>query len=625
MDTLSEPLPDLKFAKLPYPHLDFALVSAKPELFEDLADRLGLICSGAGSLQEHAVLSSRPGKDLGDETVYFSGSTRTEDRFIFGEEDLNHADLDEISDQVGDYTLLRVGKNITATTDFFGVGKFYRYDDGNFFAISNRYHLLILCIKQLNRPIKLNVKKLRATLTAANQPFVQNFSREMSVVGIECLLAGTRVVVKEKSIVYEEAGLLELLRCGETTVQDYPTSVRLAAEEIIDNLRVALESKRFEYVRVDVTAGLDARMVVGALSHFPQYRDRIRLHTADVINSPRDLEVSLALSEIIGFEYDDIARTYTRCLLEDSLIDLISLDLDTYFGRRPVSVQAKLNDSLRISGFYGEICARPYYARLLFGNWKPSQNLGKLVERIVKGIPKTHRMSELDHDLHAILTEELSRLPGSSDLEKWDLHYLFYRNGLHCSDKWLNQTIGPSWGPLQSKEMFKLKLKMFDDESIKLQLDVTAALNPEAARYPYGRPRDNDEREKLQSRLERADLDFITGDLCVDRTKYDESKRVANGKITRVPHPEPDRITNKNKNFPAKFKAFTLAALERLIDTGLIEESSQGRELRSLVADIDEQAPMQVANVVICNKIIHAAYLVDYASPYLAAPLPRPH
>src|SRR5699024_7527695 len=143
--------------------------------------------------------------------------------------------------------------------------------------------------------------------------------------------------------------------------------IRSAGEEIVENLRVSLEHPTFESVRVDLTGGLDARLLFTALAQLQDYKEKIHIHTADVAGSPHDLVISRALTRETGFNYDTLPRETRPIASTTSLLENISYNLGSYYGIRPESRRSRLRNTLRINGFYGEACARPYFARLVFG------------------------------------------------------------------------------------------------------------------------------------------------------------------------------------------------------------------------------------------------------------------
>src|SRR5699024_4065530 len=138
---------------------------------------------------------------------------------------------------------------------------------------------------------------------------------------------------------------------------EYKESVERASEEIVSNLRVALTHPRFEAVRVDLTGGMDARLIFAALTHLTEFNAKVGLQTSYVPSSPDDLKISLALTRNYPFGYDEIPRVVRDQSMPESVLPAQSMNLGAYYGIRPERVRSKLQNTLRINGFYGEVTA----------------------------------------------------------------------------------------------------------------------------------------------------------------------------------------------------------------------------------------------------------------------------
>ena len=89
-------------------------------------------------------------------------------------------------------------------------------------------------------------------------------------------------------------------------------------------------------------------------------------------------------------------------------------------------------------------------------------------------------------EIRRTFTQECMLLPGKSGLEKFENHYLFYRNGLHFNTSNNYHPFAPSWGILQSKTIIQLKCMTFSlNFGSRLELDLLYELNPELASIEY--------------------------------------------------------------------------------------------------------------------------------------------
>lgn len=90
--------------------------------------------------------------------------------------------------------------------------------------------------------------------------------------------------------------------------------------------------------------------------------------------------------------------------------------------------------AFKLNGFYGEICCRPYYTRQLLRQRMKYEDKDTLISAVANR--KKVLSGRTYNALKNKLSEELQLLPGDCWMEKWENHYLFYRNGLHCNTVW---------------------------------------------------------------------------------------------------------------------------------------------------------------------------------------------
>lgn len=618
----AKPIPlDLDFAPLDYPHRDFVLFSGgalSEERLSVASERLRLTVPGlrssvwkteAGDV-ELRWTSSEPENHP---NFVFSGMARTSTEFIFGEKDLDDRRVPEISESVGDFSLaVRHDWGVEIATDYFGIGQVYYYSKGGVHCISNRYHLLLLTLSSLDEPIVLDRVKARASLQAANQPFTQNFTRRMDVADCYSVPVGKKLQVTGEGLRLIDSEIAAILNLPTDELIDeveYWDGIAIAADEIVSNLKVVLDHPSFDNVRVDLTGGLDARLLFAALSHLGSHADRIGIHTADVPGSPHDLGISLALTRETEFGYDTCAKEMFDVSATSSMAENQSYNLGTYFGIRPERVRSRLDRVLRINGFYGEITARPYFARLIYGRASENLESGEFSAAYIRSIPETHRPLEGPYELTSLFREEFEMLPGDRATAKLDAFYLFYRNSLHCSDRWLNHVLAPAWGPLQSKALFALKWRSFSrHKDIRLQVDITEYLNKGLSLIPIGRATDNADRAEIDARYQVPDGDIDkTLELTEsDFERYQKAADVRQERARRAFGADRHVVLAENEIFPTRLQARLSEALHALSVRDCVltrAEADKIRDLLQLTGD-DAVMPTSHQNLVLCNKLL---------------------
>jgi hypothetical protein len=112
-----------------------------------------------------------------------------------------------------------------------------------------------------------------------------------------------------------------------------------------------------------------------------------------------------------------------------------------------------------------------------------------------------------------VYMESILSLPGGSPLEKYDMHYLFFRNGLHCSDLFRFGYNDPRVGVIQSINLFKLKYATYGLlPNTLIQNDLLSYLNPVSLVFPYASDRDNFDLDAV-----RNDLKFLPKSLLLSK------------------------------------------------------------------------------------------------------------
>ncbi len=476
--------------------------------------------------------------------LHFSGTALCESRLVFGSEDiLPNQDTTKISTSVGNFAIIySEGKKLKISTDYFGFGKIYYYKTAEDFVASNSYHLLILALKNIGYKLEIDINSAISKLNFVGlQPFYQNFSRKMDIKGIECLPIDKLFILSETEVSIENKEISEVLqREDEPSEEEYLSLLNQAKQEILHNFACIAESERFESIVIDVSGGMDSRLVFCAATNFPQYREKITLNSQETRGAPDELNIALAINSCYGYSYNEAAETILVPPPHGLINDLTSYYLGTYYSYNFPQTKTARNNAIRLTGFGGEIAVRPYFSRLHFNTELDVDNVADFVNLYFEKYGYLSRFGKggsFNEHTKRLFQEELQLMPGSNALEKFEWHYLFYRNGLHCSDSWRVDASGAEFAILQSKASFELKKRCFNQhKSVKLQLDLMAALNPLLARYPYESEMDNDAKKSI-SVTQRCPLSYIENTqlpLIIDRKNWEAANENKKSKRTLV-------------------------------------------------------------------------------------------
>lgn len=489
------------------PYKDFAVIldQRNDTLSRSFLDRYGLNIHATVVENQKVQILSGDILTFCSKDILFSGLAKCGQAFVCGEQDVT--DAAQISDEtIGNFTYVkRLGSGLEIGSDYFGTAKIFFYMGQDIRVISNNYHLLLLIVKEAGIRLEANQKMILALLCKSRQVFQQSITREREMLGVYMLPADQKMEIK-KEIAIKKKQISNVFQMPKT--EDIRTCEYLLEEgkkEIIENTRLILSDNRFETVIADLTGGLDSRLVYGALGNLDAYRHKIVLHSdgseaaADETNS--DLSIALKVNCINGYEYNNVRTKYIWKEIEKAENEMISLDtLNGYYYPHSFTKMMLTGTNaipvFELNGFYGEICCRPYYARTLLQNGKKYEDVGTFVSAIAN---RNGILSGSSYEaLKEKLCEELERLPGSSYEEKWELQYLFYRNGLHCNKIWEYGKNIPQWGPLQSKALFMYKHLTFGKiKGIREQLQLLYSMDPRLLQIPFERARDEEERKEF--------------------------------------------------------------------------------------------------------------------------------
>lgn len=503
----------LPYQPYEYPYQDLFLVYDTSEQTEEIQKKLRRMGHTLGlrhtQLNPQAMLLSQTAVyHEGKVDAAFSGIGRTSSRLIYGMSDIDSLScVDELSQQVGCFSFLRADKEqILLGTDYFGTDKLYYLQDNSLFLVSNRVHLLILAMQALNIPRSPNLPHIYAYLTDTFYT-QQNFTQALNIHGLLVLRSDSRIRIHLPSgkVSVEKTALYYALSSYVPYDQDrYDALIDDACNEIVDNLKIALEHPAFDQYVVHITGGLDSRLVFSALTKLPQYKDKVFAHTDAPSTSNPDLtSVVRILSKkrySFGTPKFDLSHktTYT-----DGFYRALSTTLGVTAEHSSVPQGLPYYKTCIFPGAFGDYLCRPYYSKQLRGTAIGSSTVS---DEDFWSYLIDHYTGFSIFDVHDAFSEtfvkECLALPGTTNLDKLDNHYLYYRNGLHFSYSNRFGAKAPFWGALQSKSLLLLKAMTSSlNLGIKVHLDLIRHLDPEIASVQFSNATYEKERAQLNARF----------------------------------------------------------------------------------------------------------------------------
>ena len=435
----------------------------------------------------------------------FGGITRTDDKLIVGEQELYDAKTvpEEIDGQIGEFCLFYKCKNgYKLISDYFGVSRIYFHQSENMFIACNSYHMLLKIMSALRLPMTLNESKIKASLCEASTIFETSFSFETDIMEINALPIDKSILFSNGSVTIENAQLYNDIRNDLDFDEDeYEKLIYQGVEEVTDNLKITLEHNAFDFVRMDLTGGMDSRLLYGAATRLPRsMTKKLRIRTEP--KSEKDFEIANAMNSIYKFRYDDLPSEITaEGITPDNKLfqSPLSANMGGYYTGWIPRVTQKLKKTIHLTGGEGEIVGRPFMKY-----WFPDvQTVEELFNKYNERMGDIVIYPDGYECFYKQLKPVMDYMPGHDTTEKFDNHNLYFRNGHHFGLSYYTDINCPAWTPLQSKSCFKAKLMSWSRSvDMKPQFDFLALMNPLLYQFPYASDKQNKEKSEMQDTLQ---------------------------------------------------------------------------------------------------------------------------
>lgn len=545
------------FWPTPYPFEDFLVVAFKGAAVEDRipaiqreASRLNLKVHSRirfGSISS-LVISSRTchAKDRTHLTL-LSGVAQLRGSFYFGQDSIKPSDisdewLEQMCESVGIFTLLHAdAHSMTITQDLFGCGTLFYIQERDFLVVSNRYHLLLLCLSWIGYRPRLDLDKVIGTIYSTNTFLHQNISSRMDFVGIFQLPLDKSIVIDEVGWRLVSKGAIRDLFAG-CDNSEYEQLLLEGKEEVIANIKSVLECGRFSKYLADLSGGFDSRAVFAAILNIEDALKKIEVLTKDV---PGDLEIAVGITNLFG------ARFYTEepdapqfpLTVRESLNIWRSYFMGTYYrlGIGAWSPLGKNISQIRFSGGVGEIY-RTFWNKIFAKIAAQAVSAGDLVSRLTSSFaPLSPKLTRFKNRLDELLLTEINSLPGETHLEKFESHYLYFRNRYHFGMRAYEYYHDrPIWFPLMSKALFKAsRCLSLEDRADRFMLEFTERLHPLLIWIDYASQPASD--NKLLARISISDVRFKGCRVMLDsRTDAWKEMDMRNREVLRSRRPKMD-------------------------------------------------------------------------------------
>lgn len=476
------------------------------------------------NLKHGNLITNRKPKELNGNSVIFSGQARYENDILIGNRDIDeNVKLDDLKEAYGNFTLFFENEDkVEIATDYFGTQAIYYYNTNEISIVSNEYHMLLIIMTNLDIEMNLDLKRIVANFSLPRgQIFEQRLSSKMDVEGVRKLPIEKYIKIDNNGFSVCNTSMADLLK-QQFDIKQYDNYLKQATEEILDNIRIVYQSEKFKNVIVDVTGGVDSRVVFSGVTNMENAYEKTKIHSYDDKRT-NDISVAIPLNNLYHYTYDTLPETVYNENYKDGYKILRSLNMGTYYYIDKYIGRTEAEQIIRLMGGGGEAVARPYYSRFLLkekiGETEDSNEFAKdfFRKRVDKAILGYKGGTEYAEE---VLEDEINNTIGNTVLEKFENIYINLRSGIHLNYRANQSESYIEWFPIYSKTTFFLKMKTFHEfKNMKLEMDLIHYFNPIMARIPYEKEINNEEYKAIEKQLSFPEPKFDNINFELDKDK----------------------------------------------------------------------------------------------------------
>lgn len=592
------------FVAMPPPYLDFAVVAVGSGAGESPTVRTAssrLIANGLDvRLVPHSagdvLVVSPGGRRYGDDQglVYgLSGLAMCGGRLLVPSEQPTAADFRGIDPACGHFSAFEVRDGeALVTTDAFGYGFSFLSEHEGVAISSNRLHLHAMVMRAFSLRVAPDPVSVASALFTDHGFFAQQNALSRTMVdGVAKVAVDQNAIVggvRPRGRTVPKGALQSALARAEGR---YEAAVAAGADRVAANVRAALEAAEFESIILELSAGKDTRLVLGAAMQTAGWRERVKVKTRGTPHDP-DVEISSGIASLFDLRFFEGS---TADLFPASFQDNVNFWRSYYFGEYHrfaaggwTTLGANRSE-LAVGGANGEIY-REFWSSVQRRDLMQVQSTGEFAQRFVRRVAVPGGFAEEALDAVASdLGKELRAGHGPTLEALLEDHYLRHRNRSHCGLRgftFMHEQL--TWYPLMAPELFAAARTIPWEKRAANQVihDVLVSFHPLLAEIPFhgGDPFERVDRSRLSTALQprlNVTLDRSVDAWSAALQREKEGTRARHGK--RVP-------VLRWSEFPALMAEAFGSALEVVLDRRALTESVADN-LRDRFATLMEKQP----------------------------------
>ena len=228
----------------------------------------------------------------GNDYIYAGKAFSENYGLVIGSNDIGRLGLNvnELKENCGEYHLVTLDDDgIQVRGDWFGYQPLFHYNANWGGAVSTSYHLMLLVLKVIGEELRvdiphaLEILKEKWTFTSALSVELEN---------CRCNRTYEYFVISNAGITVRTTSAYEDLHLdGPYSASIYEQCIHQAKEDILGHVKMVFEHPAFDSVVVDLSGGLDTRLVYAACSVLPDslIRPKIRISTRGS-GTPNDMD-----------------------------------------------------------------------------------------------------------------------------------------------------------------------------------------------------------------------------------------------------------------------------------------------------------------------------------------------
>jgi len=456
--------------------------------------------------------------------LLLSGVLKANKRLIWGYEDIVNTDTTEdLTNQIGNYTLVKIESYcIEFSTDYFGLNKIFYYNHNDILIVSNRYELILLVLNKLGISSELNESLAVSYLIMTDISLNQLMTNDTLIQYVKVMDVGNKMLVSGNKVEFVDSEFkkdlnLQLLE----SENEYYKLLDEASEDIRENLEIVYNSSRFKQIIIDLTGGLDSRIVFSALRSINTNNKPTSIFT---FGHGDDLICASQLSNYFGYDYS-VLYSHIHGIKPNNLDVTATQTIEEYFSLRNSFVDGtyfepndgltdsnvRLKDTIRLSGGAGEIISRPYVSFNMFESYNRTiskQDIQSYYNKKKKNRLLMDDTSSVDLALYYInfISEIIANSSFTTDILRNE-EILLQRTRYHFDTQFNNSFRTPIWEPCQSKIAFRCyitSINMFCNR--RFVFNLIEKLDKTSSLFPYANKKDNADSIRFRTDLKASSI-----------------------------------------------------------------------------------------------------------------------